>query len=142
MARELAAAETAAVYGRIGTCTQEFGALASWLVDVVNVLTGQPRPRRRRDVHRAAAGARNTSGEPGTGKGFSTGRWQSRVRGLPEALGELPVSCLAEEIDTPGEGQIRALVTSAGNPLVSTPNSAAWSGRSRAWTSCSRSTST
>ncbi len=123
MARELAAADTAAVYGRIGTCTQEFGALASWLVDVVNVLTGNLDRPGGAMFTRAAAGARNTSGEPGSGKGFRTGRWRSRVRDLPEALGELPVSCLAEEIDTPGDGRIRALVTSAGNPLVSTPNS-------------------
>jgi anaerobic selenocysteine-containing dehydrogenase len=52
------------------------------------------------------------------------GRWNSRVRGLPEMFGELPVSCLAEEIETPGEGQVRALITLAGNPLVSTPNAA------------------
>ena len=123
MARELAGAETAAVYGRIGTCTQEFGALASWLVDVVNALTGNLDREGGAMFTKAAAGARNTSGEPGTGKGFAIGRWHSRVRGLPEALGELPVSCLAEEIDTPGEGQIRALITAAGNPLVSTPNS-------------------
>ena len=54
---------------------------------------------------RAAAGQRNSSGEPGRGRGFAIGRWTTRVRGLPEALGELPVSCLAEEIDTPGEGR-------------------------------------
>ena len=123
MARELAGADTAAVYGRIGTCTQEFGALASWLVDVVNALTGNLDREGGAMFTKAAAGARNTAGEPGTGKGFAIGRWHSRVRGLPEALGELPVSCLAEEIDTPGESQIRALITAAGNPLVSTPNS-------------------
>ncbi len=124
MARELAAAESAAVYGRIGTCTQEFGALASWLVDVVNVLTGNLDREGGAMFTRAAAGQRNSSGEPGTGKGFRFGRWSSRVRGQAEALGELPVSCLAEEIDTPGEGQVRALITAAGNPLVSTPNAA------------------
>jgi anaerobic selenocysteine-containing dehydrogenase len=123
MARELAAADSAAVYGRIGTCTQEFGTIASWLVDVVNVLTGNLDREGGAMFSRAAAGARNTTGEPGGGKGFAIGRWHSRVRGLPEALGELPVSCLAEEIDTPGEGQIRGLITAAGNPLVSTPNS-------------------
>jgi anaerobic selenocysteine-containing dehydrogenase len=50
------------------------------------------------------------------------GRWRSRVRGLPESFGELPVVCLAEEIDTPGDGQVRALLTVAGNPVLSTPN--------------------
>ena len=122
LARELAAADSAAVYGRIGTCTQEFGALASWLVDVLNAITGNLDREGGAMFTRAAAGQRNSSGRPGTGRGFAFGRWSSRVRGLPEALGELPVSCLAEEIETPGEGQVRALITAAGNPLVSTPN--------------------
>lgn len=123
MARELAAAPTAAVYARIGTCTQEFGALASWMVDVLNALTGNLDREGGAMFTRAAAGQRNSSGAPGSGRGFKMGRWHTRVRALPEALGELPVSALAEEIDTPGEGQIRALITQAGNPLVSTPNS-------------------
>jgi anaerobic selenocysteine-containing dehydrogenase len=123
MARELAAADRAAVYGRIGTTTQEFGTLASWLVDVLNVLTGNLDREGGAMFPLAAAGQRNSAGKPGSGKGFRTGRWSSRVRGLPEALGELPVACLAEEIETPGEGQVRALVTVAGNPVRSTPNS-------------------
>jgi anaerobic selenocysteine-containing dehydrogenase len=122
MARELAAAERAAVYGRIGTCTQEFGTLASWLVDVLNALTGNLDRPGGAMFPKAAAGAANTRGAPGKGKGFRTGRWQSRVRGRPEIIGELPVACLAEEIDTQGEGQVRALFTFAGNPAVSTPN--------------------
>jgi anaerobic selenocysteine-containing dehydrogenase len=120
LARELAAAPSAAVYARIGTCTVEFGTLTNWLVDVINTLTGNlDRPggamfplaphRRRRPA--------------GPGRGYSTGRWTSRVRGLPEANGELPVSTMADEIDTPGDGQIRALITIAGNPVLSTPNS-------------------
>ena len=72
----------------------------------------------------AAAGARNTNGTPGKGRGARFGRWKSRVRGAPEVFGELPASCLAEEIETPGEGQVRALITLAGNPALSTPNSA------------------
>ena len=124
MARELAAVERAAVYARIGTCTQEFGTLASWLVDVLNVMTGNLDREGGAMFARAAAGQRNSSGAPGSGKGVRFGRWASRVRGLPEVYGELPVACLAEEIDTPGEGQVRALVTVAGNPLVSTPNAA------------------
>ncbi|MEA2479968.1 MAG: hypothetical protein QOJ07_1890, partial [Thermoleophilaceae bacterium] len=122
MAHELASAPTAAVYGRIGTCTQEFGTLASWLVDVLNALTGNLDRPGGAMWTRAAAGARNTTGKPGSGRGFKTGRWKSRVRGLPESLGELPVACLAEEIDTPGDGQVRALITVAGNPALSTPN--------------------
>jgi anaerobic selenocysteine-containing dehydrogenase len=122
MARELAAAPSAAVYGRIGTCTQEYGSLASWLVDVVNVLTGNLDRPGGAMFARAPAGASNTAGEPGRGRGIRFGRWQSRVRGMNEVFGELPVACLAEEIETPGEGQIRAMVTIAGNPTVSTPN--------------------
>jgi anaerobic selenocysteine-containing dehydrogenase len=123
MARELAAAPTAAVYGRIGTCTQEFGTLASWLVDVLNFLTGNLDRPGGAMFPLAAAGQANSSGAPGRGRGAAIGRWKSRVRGLPETFGELPVSCLAEEIETPGEDQVRALITIAGNPGVSTPNS-------------------
>jgi anaerobic selenocysteine-containing dehydrogenase len=123
MARELAAAERAAVYARIGTCTQEFGTHASWLVDVLNVLTGNLDREGGVLFPRAPAGQRNSSGPGGSGKGVRFGRWTSRVRGLPEYFGELPVAVLAEEIDTPGDGQVRALITVAGNPLVSTPNS-------------------
>jgi anaerobic selenocysteine-containing dehydrogenase len=123
MARELAAAPRAAVYGRIGTTTQRFGTTASWLVDVLNVVTGNLDRPGGAMFARPAAGSSNTSGEPGRGRGGAFGRWQSRVRGLGEIFGELPVACLAEEIETPGEGQIRALLTIAGNPVVSTPNS-------------------
>ena len=122
MARELAAADSAAVYGRIGTCTQEFGTLASWLVDVLNVMTGNLDRPGGAMFARAAAGQTSSQGTPGRGRGFTLGRWASRVRGLPEVFGELPVACLAEEIETPGEGQVRALLTMAGNPAVSTPN--------------------
>jgi anaerobic selenocysteine-containing dehydrogenase len=123
MARELAAAPRAAVYGRIGTTTQRFGTTASWLVDVLNVVTGNLDRPGGAMFARPAAGSSNTSGEPGRGRGGAFGRWHSRVRGLGEVFGELPVACLAEEIETPGEGQIRALLTIAGNPVVSTPNS-------------------
>jgi anaerobic selenocysteine-containing dehydrogenase len=122
IARDLARAERAAVYGRIGTCTQEFGTLASWLVDVVNALTGHLDREGGAMFTKAAAGAVNTRGVPGRGKGVRFGRRQSRVRGIPEVFGELPVACLAEEIETPGDGQIRALITIAGNPALSNPN--------------------
>jgi anaerobic selenocysteine-containing dehydrogenase len=124
LARELAAARRGAVYARIGTCTQEFGTAASWLVDVINVLTGHLDREGGAMFPRGAAGAANTVGEPGRGRGIPFRRWKSRVRGIPEVLGELPVGCLAEEIETPGEGQIRALFTIAGNPVLSTPNGA------------------
>lgn len=123
IARELAGAPQAVVYGRMGTCTQEFGTLVSWLVDVLNVLTGNLDRVGGAMFPKGAAGARNANGLPGKGRGIHFGRWHSRVRGLPEFLGELPVVCLAEEIDTPGEGQVKAMITVAGNPVLSTPNS-------------------
>jgi len=122
IARALAAEERAAVYGRIGTCLSEYGTLASWLVDVVNVLAGNLDREGGAMFTTPAAGAGNTVGAPGAGRGFRVGRRHSRVRGAPEALGELPVVCLAEEITTAGEGQIRALITVAGNPVLSTPD--------------------
>ncbi len=124
LARELAAAKSAAVYARIGTCTQEFGTLTSWLVDVVNVLTGHLDQPGGAMFTRPASGAPHTRGVPGRGKGVRFGRRHSRVRGVPEVYGELPAACLVEEIETPGEGQIRALITVAGNPVLSTPNGA------------------
>src|SRR5512132_578042 len=123
LARELAGAPRAVVYGRIGTTTQRFGTTASWLVDVLNVLTGNLDRPGGAMFPRTAIGSSNTAGEPGRGRGAVFGRWHSRVRGMGEVFGELPAACLAEEIETPGEGQVRALITVAGNPAVSTPNS-------------------
>lgn len=125
LARELAAAERAAVYGRIGTTTQRFGTLTSWLVDVLNYLTGNLDREGGAMFPLAAVGQRNSSGTGPVGRGVRIGRWQSRVGGRPEVFGELPVACLAEEIATPGKGQVRALVTVAGNPCVSTPDAGA-----------------
>jgi anaerobic selenocysteine-containing dehydrogenase len=73
---------------------------------------------------KAAAFAANTRGAPGTGRGIVTGRYRSRVSNVPEMVGELPLTCLAEEIDTPGPGQIKALIAIAGNPVLSAPNGA------------------
>ncbi len=120
LARELAAAPTAAVYGRIGTSTVEFGTIGSWLVDVINVLTGNlDRPGGAMFALGAAAPAPRP---PKPGRGFRTGRWASRISGYPEALSELPAAALAEEIDTVGEGQIKAMITIAGNPVLSAPD--------------------
>jgi anaerobic selenocysteine-containing dehydrogenase len=125
LAHELAGAPSAAVYGRIGTCTQEFGSLASWLVDVLNVLTGNLDRPGGAMFPRPVAGSPNTEGPSGIGRGFrAAGSRRTRVRGLPSVLGEFPVATLAEEIDTPGEGRIRALLTVAGNPVLSTQNGA------------------
>jgi anaerobic selenocysteine-containing dehydrogenase len=120
LARELAAAPTAAVYGRIGTSTVEFGTIGSWLVDVINILTGNlDRPGGAMFPLGATAPAPRPA-KPG--RGFKTGRWASRVSGYPEALSELPAAALAEEIDTAGEGQIKAIITVAGNPVLSAPD--------------------
>jgi anaerobic selenocysteine-containing dehydrogenase len=123
IAHELCAADRAAVYGRIGTCTQEFGTLASWLVDVLNVVTGNLDRPGGAMFATPPAGGPTTRGTPGRGKGLSFGRWTSRVKGLPEVYGELPATTLPDEIETPGPGQVRALLTIAGNPALSNPDS-------------------
>jgi anaerobic selenocysteine-containing dehydrogenase len=120
LARELSKAKTGVCYGRIGVSTQEFGAVCQWLINVLNIVTG--------NVDRVG-GAMFTrpafdpvSAPEAVAPRGSFGRWHSRVRKLPEFSGELPVAALAEDMLTPGEGQIKALVTSAGNPVISTPN--------------------
>lgn len=123
LAREIASTEKAAVYGRIGTCTQEFGTLASWLIDVVNVCAGNLDRVGGAMFTKGAAGQPSTKGAPGTGRGFAMARVRSRVSGAPESLGEFPVTALPEEIETEGEGQVRAMITVAGNPVSSNPNS-------------------
>ncbi|HRK36777.1 MAG TPA: molybdopterin-dependent oxidoreductase [Burkholderiaceae bacterium] len=122
LAHQLARTPRAAVYARIGTCTQTYGTAASWLVDVLNTLTGHLDTEGGMLFAKSAAFATNTAGKPGTGKGVSTGRHHARVSGAPEVYGELPITCLAEEIDTPGEGQVRALITVATNPVLSSPD--------------------
>ncbi|MFC9466112.1 molybdopterin-dependent oxidoreductase [Streptomyces coelicoflavus] len=122
LARELAAAPTAAVYGRIGSCTVPHGTLASWLVDVLNILTGNlDRPG---GALFPQAATDRTPRPAGPGRGFALGRWHSRVSGHPEAKGELPLSALAEEIDTVTDAgePVRALLTVAANPVLSAPD--------------------
>ena len=123
IAREIAAAESAAVYGRIGTTTVSFGTTTSWLVDVVNTISGNLDREGGAMFTLPVAGSPNTRGTPGKGRGFRVGKGHTRVRGLPEVMGEYPIAALAEEISTPGERKLRALVTIAGNPVLSTPNS-------------------
>ncbi|WP_223505190.1 molybdopterin oxidoreductase family protein [Pseudomonas sp. GL-RE-29] len=116
LARDFAAAPTAVCYGRMGVSTQAFGTLCHWVVQLINLVTG--------NLDRVG-GALCT--EPAVDLVASTSGghfnlWQSRVSGRPEYAGELPVSALAEEMLTEGEGQVRALITVAGNPVLSTPN--------------------
>ena len=120
LARAFADSPSAVAYGRVGTSTQEFGALAAWLVNVLNLVTGNlDRPGGAMFTHPAVdlLALASRLGQRGH---FDKGR--SRVRGLPEFSGEYPVATLADEIETPGDGQVRALVTLAGNPVLSTPN--------------------
>jgi len=122
LARDFASAPAAVAYGRVGTCTQEFGGLSAWLIVALNAVTGNL--DREGGFMFATPAADLVALASRTGNRGHFGRWRSRVRGLPEFGGELPAATLAEEIDTPGKGRIRALVTFAGNPVLSTPNGA------------------
>jgi len=122
LAREFASAPAAVAYGRVGTCTQEFGGLSAWLIVALNAVTGNL--DREGGFMFATPAADLVALASRTGDRGHFDRWRSRVRGLPEFGGELPAAALAEEIDTPGKGRIRALVTFAGNPVLSTPNGA------------------
>jgi anaerobic selenocysteine-containing dehydrogenase len=122
LAREIAGAGSAAVYGRIGLCNQEFGTLASALIDVVNVLTGNFDRPGGLMFGKPIAWSVNSLPNPEFANGLEFGRWKTRVRGAAEVLGQAPLSCMAEEIATPGEGQIKALITIAGNPVISAPD--------------------
>ncbi|MEJ3749008.1 molybdopterin-dependent oxidoreductase [Actinomycetes bacterium KLBMP 9797] len=120
IAREFAAADGAVCYGRVGVSIQRFGALSQWAIQLLNLATGNlDRPGGALFTRPAV----DLVGRGLVGPGHYD-RWRSRVRELPEFAGELPVAALAEEILTPGDGQVRALVTVAGNPVLSTPNGA------------------
>jgi len=119
MAREFAAADRAVLYGRFGTNTQSFGTVNAWLIELINIITGNlDRP----GGTMFARPAFDLLGDDPQGS-FDT--YRSRVSGRPECAGELPVSVMAEEMLTPGDGQIRALVVLAGNPVLSFPNGSA-----------------
>jgi anaerobic selenocysteine-containing dehydrogenase len=117
IAREFASAPAAVCYGRVGTSVQAFGTLNQWLIQLVNLVTGNLDREGGALVTRPVIPVTGPGTRPG-----SHGRWRSRVRGLPESGGELPVAVLAEEILRPGEGQLRGFVTICGNPVLSTPD--------------------
>jgi anaerobic selenocysteine-containing dehydrogenase len=122
LARELAGTKKSVVYGRIGLCNQEFGSLASWLVDVINILIGHFDTPGGAMFPKPVAWSITSQPLPGLEGGAPEfGRWHTRVRGAKEVLGQAPVSCMAEEIATQGDGQLKALITVAGNPVLSTP---------------------
>lgn len=120
IAVEFGTAESAVCYGRMGVSVQKFGSLCHWLINSINILTGN---FDRAGGAMFTAPAFDLLGAAKGGRVFN--RWQSRVRKLPEFINELPVAALAEEITTSGDGQIRALITSCGNPVLSTPNGGA-----------------
>src|SRR5881394_3799654 len=120
LAREFAAAESAVCYGRVGVSTQEFGGLCQWLINVLNLVTGNL--DREGGAMFTLPAFDPVAAPEGLAPRGSFARWHTRVRKLPEFAGELPVAALAEEILSEGEGQIKALVTHGGNPVLSTPN--------------------
>ncbi|GAA1921003.1 molybdopterin-dependent oxidoreductase [Nocardioides hwasunensis] len=127
LARELVAADAGVVYSRIGVSAGPWGSVCQWAVNCLNLLSG--------NLDRAGGAMFTTPAIDAVGTGL-IGRghhdvWRSRVRGLPETAGELPVAALREEIETPGEGQVRALLTVAGNPVLSTPAGARLDGALR-----------
>lgn len=120
LARDFARAEPAVCYGRIGVSTQEFGGVCQWLINVLNIVTGNlDRPGGAMFPLPAFDPVNAPKSLASSG---SFGRRHTRVRKLPEFSGEFPVAALAEEMLTEGPGQIKALVTVAGNPVLSTPN--------------------
>ncbi len=109
----------AVIYGRMGACTQEFGGMTAWLLVVLNAVSGNLDVTGGAMFTNPAIDIVSLTARTGAGGHFA--KRHSRVRGLPEFSGEFPVSTLAEEIDTAGDGQLKALITAAGNPVLSTP---------------------
>ncbi len=119
LARDFAGAESSVAYSRVGVCNNRFGTLATFATDLVNLLAGRLGAAGGALFARPALDITRVTRLPGM-DGY--GRFRSRVRGLPETLGDLPTACLAEEIETPGPGRVRALFCFAGNPVLSAPN--------------------
>ena len=118
LAHELRDADAGVVYSRIGVSAGPWGSVCQWAVNCLNVISG--------NLDRVGGAMFTTPAIDAVGTGLigrgHHGAWRSRVRGLPETAGELPVSVLREEIETPGKGQVRAVLTVAGNPVLSTPD--------------------
>jgi len=117
LTHEFAASESAVMYGRLGTCAQDFGSVAQWAIQAINLLTGNldreggallTQPAANLLQHDHAAG--------------SHAAWHTRVSGLPEFAGGFPAAVMAEEMLTPGPGQVRGFITVAGNPVSGGPD--------------------
>ncbi|MFN2525644.1 MAG: molybdopterin oxidoreductase family protein [Actinomycetota bacterium] len=120
IATEIADAPSASVYDRVGAHQQEFGTLTSWASDLITTITGNL-DRAGGKMFPFPAHGRPDPDTPSM-SGWNMGRYSSRVKGYPEVFGQFPVATLADEIEEPGEGHVRALITIAGNPVLSTPN--------------------
>ena len=118
LARDMATIDGAVCYGRMGVSVQVFGTLCQWAIQIINILTHSLDVRGGLMLPSPAFGYVKP-GESGAGH-FAA--FHSRISGLPEFAGELPSTVMAEEMLTEGEGQIRALITTAGNPVLSAPN--------------------
>lgn len=119
IANEFATAESAVCYGRMGVSVQEHGALCQWIIYLINMASGNFDSPGGMMCANPAIDVVHTKPE---GTMYSYDRWKSRVRGLPEFGNELPAAVMAEEMLTEGEGQIKAFICNAGNPVLSTPN--------------------
>jgi anaerobic selenocysteine-containing dehydrogenase len=119
LALDFADARSSVAYSRVGVCNSRTGTLGTFATDLLNLAAGRLGAVGGAMFASPAIDPARVLRLPGMD---GHARWKSRVRGLPETLGDLPAACLAEEIETPGRGQIRALVTYAGNPVLSTPN--------------------
>lgn len=117
LAREFAQAKTAICYGRMGVSVQPYATLTQYLISLLNLVTGRLDEQGGLRFSKPAVDIMKATGRGNRAKGFS------RVSKVPGFTGEYPASVLAEEILTPGKGQIKALLVNAGNPVLSTPQS-------------------
>lgn len=122
IATDFVTSPTAVCYGRMGVSTQQFGGLCQWLINVINIVTGNFDEQGGAMFPMPAVDIVGLQAMMGSFGNYD--RYRSRVRDLPAFGGELPVATLVEEINTPGAGQIKLLITNAGNPVLSTPNGA------------------
>ena len=115
LVQDILNAKNAVVYGRMGVSVQAFGGVCQWLINCINIFTGNMD---------SEGGAMFTQpafdlwGRAKRGENYFN-RYQSAVRKLPEFDGELPVSAMGEDIL---DGGIKALFTVCGNPVLSTSN--------------------